>query len=138
MFNWNISFNRRERMNFIKLIIRIFIFSQIVFFAQAHDLNYDHSMISPLSSFRIMGVIELRTEKDKTSPVVYRTLNHEGGMKVRVLEVLEKDTLEDKKGMWLYVLLTEPMWSDTSDWIEKYHKFLIFLPDDMVIFDFEN
>ena len=38
-----------------------------------------------------MGVIDLRTEKDYSSEVKYRTLNHDGGMKVRVLEILKDD-----------------------------------------------
>ena len=85
-----------------------------------------------------MGEIDLRTEKNISSPVKYRTLNHEGGMKVTVLEILKNDVLNDKPGKWLYVLLTAPMWVDIGDWIEKYQKFLIFLPDDMTVFDFEE
>jgi hypothetical protein len=30
------------------------------------------------------------------------------------------------------------MWVESGDWIEKYQKFLIFLPDDMTVFDFEE
>ena len=85
-----------------------------------------------------MGEIDLRTEKNIASPVKYRTLNHEGGMKVTVLEILKNDMQDDKPGKWLYVLLTAPMWVDNGDWIEKYQKFLIFLPDDMTVFDFEE
>ena len=85
-----------------------------------------------------MGEFDLRTEKDISSPVKYRTLNHEGGMKVTVLEILKNDVQNDKSGIWLYVLLTAPMWAESGDWIEKYQKFLIFLPDDMTVFDFEE
>ena len=80
----------------------------------------------------------MRTDKDVSSPIKYRTLNHEGGMKVRVLEILKTDVLDDKPGKWLYVLLMAPMWVDNGDWIEKYQKFLIFLPDDMTVYDFEE
>lgn len=82
--------------------------------------------------------MDLRTEKDYSSEVKFRTLNHEGGMKVSVLEVLKKDSYKGQKGIWLYVLLTSPIWVDNGDWIEKYRKFLIFLPDDMPVFDFEE
>ena len=85
-----------------------------------------------------MGEIDLRTEKDTSSPVIYRTLNHEGGMKVMVLEILQDDVRDKKSGKWMYVLLTAPMWVDNGEWIEKYRKFLIFLPDDMPVFDFEE
>lgn len=94
----------------------------------------NHSKIKEMSSFTIMGEIELRAEKNIAAPVKYKTLNHEGGMKVSVLEILKKE----KGGMWLYVLLTSPMWVSSGDWIEKYEKFVIFLPDDMTVFDFEE
>ena len=105
----------------------------------AHGITLtEHSKIKELSSFRIMGEIDLRTEKDYSSQVKYRTLNHEGGMKVTVLEVLKKDVQNNEAGKWLYVLLTSPMWVDSGEWVEKYQKFLIFLPDDMPVFDFEE
>ena len=85
-----------------------------------------------------MGTIDLRTEKDYSSEVKYRTLNHEGGMKVTVLEILKSDVQDNESGKWFYVLLTSPMWADSGEWIEKYQKFLIFLPDDMPVFDFEE
>lgn len=85
-----------------------------------------------------MGEIDLRTEKDVSSEVKYRTLNHEGGMKVTVLEILNKDVQDEKTGIWLYVLLASPMWVDNGEWIEEYQKFLIFLPDDITIYDYEE
>lgn len=105
----------------------------------AHSLEsvlYDHSEIEEFSSFRIQGEIDLRSEKDVSAPIVYRTLNHEGGMKVTVMEVLNKN--ESNEGIWLYVLLVSPIWVDDGTWIEKYKKFLIFLPDDVAVFDFEK
>lgn len=83
-------------------------------------------------------MIDLRTEKDYSSVVKYRTLNHEGGMRITVLEILKEDIQGDKSGIWLYVLLTSPMWVESGEWIEKYQKFLIFLPEDMPVFDFEE
>lgn len=98
----------------------------------------DHAKIKELSVFTIMGEMDLRTEKDYSSAVAYRTLNHEGGMRVTVLEILKTDVQDDKPGKWLYVLLTSPMWVDSGEWVEKYQKFLIFLPDDTPLFDFEE
>ena len=98
----------------------------------------DHSRIKELSSFRIMGEIDLRTEKTYSSEIKYRTLNHEGGMKVTVLEILKSDVQNNESGKWLYVLLTSPMWVDNGEWIKRYQKFLIFLPDSMPVFDFED
>lgn len=98
----------------------------------------DHAKIKYLSVFTIMGEMDLRTEKDYSSAVTYRTLNHEGGMRVTVLEILKTDVEDDKPGKWLYVLLTSPMWVDSGEWVEKYQKFLIFLPDDTPLFDFEE
>lgn len=85
-----------------------------------------------------MGSVELRAEKDINAPVSYRTLNHEGGVKVRVAEVLNKAEYAGEKGQWLYVMLTSPMWVDTGDWIKEYSKFLIFLPDSTSVYDFEE
>ena len=85
-----------------------------------------------------MGEIDLRTEKDYSSAVKFRTLNHEGGMNVTVLEILKNDVQNNESGKWLYVLLTSPMWVDSGEWIEKYQKFLIFLSDEMPVFDFEE
>ena len=121
-------------------------FFLIVFFSMIFSLSLyahgytltDHSQIKEMSYFRIMGEIDLRTEKNYSAPVKYRTLNHEGGMKVTVLEIMKDDVQDGESGKWLYVLLTSPMWVDNGDWIEKYQKFLIFLPDDMPVFDFEE
>ena len=112
-------------------------FLSLSLYAKENTLQ-DHSKIKELSTFTILGVMDLRTEKDFSSEVKYRTLNHEGGMRVRVLEILKSDVQSDEEGKWLYVLLTAPMWVDSGEWIEKYEKFLIFLPDDMPIFDFEE
>ena len=116
-----------------------FIFLPLFLYAQTYEsTSTDHSQIKELSSFMIMGEIDLRAEKDYSSQVNYRTLNHEGGMKVRVLEILKDDVQNNEAGKWLYVLLTSPMWVESGEWIEKYQKFLIFLPDDIPIFDFEE
>lgn len=112
-------------------------FLSLFLFAHGSTLT-DHSKIKELSYFKILEEIDLRTEKEYSAKVAYRTLNHEGGMKVTVLEILKNDVQDNKSGKWLYVLLTSPMWVDSGDWIEKYQKFLIFLPDDMPVFDFEE
>ena len=108
-------------------------------FAYSHGYTlYDHSEIERLSSFRIQGEMELRVEKNISAPIIYRTINHEGGMKVTVMEILNSNEYKSNDGMWLYVLLTSPMWVNDGTWIEKNNKFLIFLPDDMPVFDFEK
>ena len=122
-----------------KILLHIFfnLIFTLALYAHGNTLT-EHSSIKRLSSFRIMGVIDLRTEKDYLSEVKHRTLNHEGGMKVTVLEILKNDVQNNESGKWLYVLLTSPMWVDNGEWIEEYQKFLIFLPDDMPVFDFEE
>ena len=72
-----------------------------------------------------MGIVDLREEKGFSSEVKFETLNHEGGMKVRVLEIAEKETFENCEGVWIKVLLTSPMWVSNKEWIEKYNKFCI-------------
>ena len=124
----------------MKRIVLLLFFSLISSIAlYAHDdILTDHSKIKNLSSFTIMGEIDLLSTKDVSSPVEYRTLNHEGGMKVTVLEILKNDKQDGKSGIWLYVLLTAPMWVDNGDWIERHQKFLIFLPDDKPVFNFDE
>lgn len=117
------------------LFILCLCFGSLSLYARGSTLT-DHSKIKEFSSFTIMGEIDLRIKKDYSSEVKYRTLNHEGGMRVRVLEVLKKDVQDNKPGKWFYVLLTSPMWVEGREWIEKYQEFLIFLPDDMPVFDF--
>lgn len=119
------------------LLLIFFSYFSLVLYAHESTLT-DHSRIKELSSFMIMGEIDLRTEKDYSAEVKYRTLNHEGGMKVTVLEILKNDVQNNESGKWFYVLLTSPMWVNNGEWIEKYQKFLIFLPDDMPVFDFDE
>jgi len=121
-------------------LIAIFLLASLLslsLYAKENTLQA-HSRIKELSAFTILGEIDLRDEKDYSAKVKYRTLNHEGGMKVRVLEVLKSDVQNGETGKWLYVLLTAPMWVDSGEWVEKYQKFLIFLPDDTPLFDFEE
>lgn len=123
----------------MKKFLFLILFTFFSLFLHAHgSILTDHSKIKELSSFSIRGEIDLRTEKDFSSEVKYRTLNLEGGMKVRVLEILNDDKQNGEEGKWLYVLLTSPMWVEGGEWLEKHQKFLIFLPDDMPVFDFEE
>lgn len=90
------------------------------------------------SYFMLMGEYELRLEKGFSNPVVYSTLNHEGGVKLKVLEIAESDSLNGKKGKWLKVLTVSSMWVSTGDWIEKYQKYWIFLLDETLIFNYQE
>lgn len=119
------------------LLLICFTFLSLSLYAHGIILT-DHSKIKEQSSFTIMGEIDLRNQKDYSSQVKYRTLNHEGGMKVTVLEVLKNDVQNKKSGRWFYVLTTSSMWVESGDWIKAYQKFLIFIPDDMPVFEFEE
>lgn len=127
------TFGRKKMKRFLLLIYIL----SLALFAHGNTLA-EYSEIKESSSFRIMGEIDLRTEKDYSAEVKYRTLNHEGGMKVTVLEILKRDVQNNEPGNWFYVLLTSPLWVYGGEWIEKYQKFLIFLPDDTPICDFED
>jgi len=96
------------------------------------------SKISELEDYTIMGIVDLREEKGFSSEVKFETLNHEGGMKVRVLEIAEKETFENSEGVWVKVLLTSPMWVSNKEWIEKYNKFWIFLTENTLIYSLER
>ena len=124
-----------------KLPLRLF-FLLLVFlpsFSSASEVILeDHSKIQVLSDFRLMGTVELRKEKETSAPADYRTLNHESGINVRVLEILGEDFYKNKRGKWIYILLTKPLWAENGEWLEKYSKFLIFLPDGTPVYDFEE
>ena len=98
----------------------------------------DHTQIKALSSFRMLGAVDLRTGKDTAAPVRYRTLNHEGGLDVKVIEVLDRDEQDGEAGMWLYVMLLSPLWTESGDWIDRHQRFMVFLPDGVPVFDFES
>ena len=90
--------------------------------------------IRRLSHFTLWCIMELRTEAGFGAPVKYTTLNHEGGLRFTVVELGRKE----RGGQWLLVTNTTPFWVEGGDWIEKYRRFWIFLPDDAEIFDFEK
>lgn len=82
-----------------KVLLYIFFNLIFIFVTYAHGITLlDHSKVNELSSFRIQDEIDLRIEKDYSAEVKYRTLNHEGGMKVTVLEILKSDIQENKYG----------------------------------------
>ncbi len=94
--------------------------------------------IKELSYFTLTGVQELREEQGFDKIIVYKTLNHEGGLKIRVLEIGNKDTKDNKNGVWLKILTTAPIWVDNGEWILKHSKFWIFLTDDEKIYEYEE
>jgi hypothetical protein len=99
---------------------------------------FSQQEIKILSSFRLQGVYELRDKEGFDNNAKCRTLNHEGGVKVRVIDIGKKESHNGKNGMWLYVLLTAPIWADSGEWIEKYSKFWIFISEDDILFEFEE
>mgnify|MGYP003483643683 FL=1 len=116
-------------ISFLYLFMSFFCFSQE---------KFNLSKISELEDYTIMGIVDLREEKGFSSEVKFETLNHEGGMKVRVLEIAEKETFENGEGVWVKVLLTSPMWVSNKEWIEKYNKFWIFLTENTLIYSLER
>lgn len=114
-----------------------FLYLFMSFFCFAQE-KFNLSKISELEDYTIMGIVDLREEKGFSSEVKFETLNHEGGMKVRVLEIAEKETFENCEGVWVKVLLTSPMWVSNKEWIEKYNKFWIFLTENTLIYSLER
>lgn len=102
------------------------------------SLLFSEPRIKKGSSFTVMGVFELRTECGVDKEILYRTLNHEGGMKVITLEVGKSETINNVEGLWLHVLTTAPMWVDTLEWVEKYKTYWIFLPESTPITEYEE
>lgn len=116
--------------------MKIPVFLLLLFFSCG--LVFSSPKIEPLSSFRIWENIEIRQNPDFSSEPKYRTLNHEGGLNVKTLKIGKNDSFNNQKGKWIYVLLESSIWVESGDWLEKYSKFWIFLPDDAKLFDYEE
>lgn len=118
------------------LLIASFFFTTALFAYE--PVLADHTKIRALSDFRLTGVLELRAEKNPAAAPATRTLNHEGFIDLRVLEVVSRDTYKGESGLWLWVMTTTPMWVESGDYVKAYQKYLIFLADSTSVFDFEE
>lgn len=117
-----------QDFNFYRNLISVFL--GLFFVLPAFSLCHE---IKESSIFTINGQVELRSEPVLSSKIVAKTLNHEGGLKVRVLKVKEA-----QNGTWLYVLVRSGFWSENGDWNKPYSKYWIFLEDETKIFDYEE
>lgn len=115
----------------MKKLILLMSFGLFSSLLQAHDIR-------EFSFFSVMGDHELRAEEGFDSEVLFSTMNHEGGMRVRVLEIGKRDSRGSEKGVWVHVLTVYPMWVDSGDWIEEYSRFWFFLSDEQPIYIFQR
>lgn len=90
--------------------------------------------VKELSSFTLMGEVELYKNPDFLLPYSFKTLNHENGLKCVVMSAGKREN----GGQWLYILLRNGLWEENGDWLDAYSKFWIFLSDSTEIFDFEE
>lgn len=104
-------------MNKKIVFLLVFIFSCMFAYSQGNTL-YNHSEIEYLSSFRIMGEIDLRTEKDVSAPVVYRTLNHEGANAAKAQALFV-----GKYGKKEFLKMQENFMRNTI--LQRHRKFLV-------------
>lgn len=111
-------------------------FFWFLFLAFTSSFLFAKNKIKEGSCFSVMGVVELRAECGFGMPVKYKTLAHEGGLKVKILQTYPAENHNEKSGRWLYVLITAPFWADDFILVEKYNKFWIFFTDDMIITDY--
>lgn len=80
----------KSKLIILAALVLLESFLSLSLYAKENTL-LDHSQIKELSTFTILGEIDLRDEKDYSTKVKYRTLNHEGGMRITVLEILKSD-----------------------------------------------
>ncbi len=71
-------------------------------------------------------------------PADFRTLNHEGGMELTVLQIIKQGQCNGEHGIFMYVLLTAPVYVQTGEMLLPYTKFFIFLPDTLPVYDFSE
>lgn len=107
--------------------------------AEARDLHaQDRGEITALSNLTVMGSLDLWKEKDFKKEPDYTTLNHEGGLNITVLEVLERGENGGRSGLWIFALTTVPAAARSGEWIPSYSRLFIFLPDDAPVLSIRN
>ena len=107
--------------------------SFILFFCLAQFV-FCHPAVKELSSFTLMGEVELYENPDFSIPYSFKTLNHENGLKCVVMSAGKREN----GGQWLYILLRNGLWEENGVWLSAYSKFWIFLSGSTEIFDFEE
>ena len=83
------------------------------------------------SYYRLWGEVVLRSRADFSAEAVrFVTLNHEGGLPVKVLEAGTDDVQDGATGTWFLVMTTGWTWAQDESRVPQYGKFWVFLRDD--------
>ena len=83
------------------------------------------------SYYRLWGEVVLRLRADFSAEAVrFVTLNHEGGLPVKVLEAGTDDVQDGAAGTWFLVMTTGWTWAQDESRVPQYGKFWVFLRDD--------
>ena len=83
------------------------------------------------SYYRLWGSVTLRSQADFSAESVrFVTLNHEGGLPVKVLEAGADATHDGADGTWFLVMTTSWTWAQDETRVPQYGKFWVFLRDD--------
>ena len=89
------------------------------------------SNVRPDSYCRLWGSVTLRSQADfSAKSVQFVTLNHEGGLPVKVLEIGADATHDGADGTWFLVMTTSWTWAQDETRVPQYGKFWVFLRDD--------
>ena len=81
--------------------------------------------------YRLWGAVELRSAPEFVdASLEYVTLNHEGGLPVKVLEIGSSAVRGDERGFWVRVMTTSWAWAQNESRIPQYGKFWVFWRDD--------
>lgn len=87
--------------------------------------------VRPDSYCRLWGAVTLRSQADfSAESVQFVTLNHEGGLPVKVLEAGTDATHDGAAGTWFLVMTTSWTWAQDETRVPQYGKFWVFLRDD--------
>ena len=89
------------------------------------------SLVKEDAYYRLWGAVALRSRADFLADAVqYTTLNHEGGVPIKVLEIGTRDAHDGKGGTWIFVMTTSWVWAEGEVRVPQYGKFWVFLRDD--------
>ena len=107
-----------------------------IFFFSLFNI-FSRPQINEQNSFCLMGNVLFYEKPDFSVPYKYRSLNHEGGVKLTVLEKGRREMFSNENGMWLKVITDKNFYADDETLIPRYSTFWIFLSDTKEIFEFE-
>ncbi len=103
----------------------------VLLFSALPFLLFARPDVRPDSYYRLWGSVTLRSQADFSAESVrFVTLNHEGGLPVKVLESGADARHDGADGTWFLVMTASWAWAQDETRVPQYSTFWVFLRDD--------